>query len=120
MIDFWEDLNSRDSAVDGGCLLSTTYGDATTRMTRAMREFRDDTLNQAASADGSPRAVLRDAGPAGRWPRSPARIVAGIALLPLIALALLWHLLGLPALLALVRGDRVAATARAASSEQRR
>jgi hypothetical protein len=100
VIDFWEDLQSRNGAVDGGCLLSTTYGDGNP-LTRTLREFRDDTLARSA---------------AGRWLASAyyatlgqlhvqslaARIAAGIALLPLVALALLWHLLGLPLTIALL------------------
>jgi hypothetical protein len=100
VIDFWEDLNSRDSAVEGGCLLSTTFGDGNP-LTRAMREFRDDTLRGSALGRWLTRAYY---GTLGQLTVAslPARIAAGIALLPLIALALLWHLLGLPALVALI------------------
>lgn len=100
VIDFWEDLNSRDSAVDGGCLLSTTYGDDNP-LTRALREFRDDTLGRTGPGRWLTRAYYATLG-ALRVSALPARIAAGVALLPLVALALLWHLAGLPALLALL------------------
>ncbi|HWU91099.1 MAG TPA: hypothetical protein VN253_27725, partial [Kofleriaceae bacterium] len=98
--DFWEDLNDRNSAIDGGCLLSKTYGDGNP-LTQTLRAFRDETLARTAY---------------GRWlidvyyatlgrlavESLPARIAAGIALGPLVALALLWHLLTLPGLLAVL------------------
>ena len=100
VIDFWEDLNSRDSAVEGGCLLSTTYGDGNP-LTRVMREFRDDTLGGSGLGRWLTRAYYATLGKL-TVAALPARIVAGIALLPLIAIALCWHLLGLPALLAMI------------------
>jgi hypothetical protein len=100
VIDFWEDLQSRNSAIDGGCLLSKTYGDDSA-LTRTLRGFRDGTL--ARSALGR---LLADAYYATLGELAveslPARVAVGLALLPLVALALLWHLLGLPALLALL------------------
>jgi hypothetical protein len=98
--DFWEDLNSRDSAVDGGCLLSTTYGDDNP-LTRELRAFRDDTLAGSALGRGLTGAYYATLGKLAVASR-PARIAVGIALAPLVAIALLWHLLGLPALLALL------------------
>lgn len=95
--DLWEDLNERDSAIDGGCLLSTTYGDGNP-LTQALRSFRDGTLARTAYG-----RWLIDAyyGTLGRLHvhSLPARIAAGIALAPLVALGLLWHLLTLPGLL---------------------
>jgi len=98
--DFWEDLQKRDSAVDGGCLLSTTYGDGNP-LTRTLRSFRDDTLSRSGLGRWLTRAYYATLGKL-RVEWLPARVAAGIALLPLVALALLWHLLGLPALLALL------------------
>jgi hypothetical protein len=98
--DFWEDLNSRDSAVEGGCLLSTTYGDGNP-LTRTLRAFRDDTLASSALGRWLTDAYYATLGKLA-VESLPARIAVGIALLPLVALALLWHLLGLPALLALL------------------
>jgi hypothetical protein len=98
--DFWEVLNDRDSAVQGGCLLSTTYGDDNP-LTRWMRSFRDDTLARSAAGRWLTEAYYATLGKL-TVASLPARILVGIALLPLVALALLWHLLGLPALLALL------------------
>jgi hypothetical protein len=98
--DFWEDLQTRDDRVDGGCLLSTTYGDGNP-LTRTLREFRDNTLGRSAFGrwlSGAYYATLGKLAVASL----PARIIVGIALAPLVAIALLWHLLGLPVLLALL------------------
>lgn len=98
--DFWEDLHDRGGAVEGGCLLSTTYGDGNP-LTRTLREFRDGTLARSALGRWLTGAYYGTIG-ALAVESFPARIAVGIAMLPLVALALLWHLLGLPALLALL------------------
>jgi hypothetical protein len=98
--DFWEELNGRDSAIEGGCLLSTTYGDGNP-LTRALRGFRDTTLARSAAGRWLTHAYYATIGRLAAE-SLPARIAAAIALAPLVALALLWHLLGLPALLALL------------------
>ncbi|HWO25431.1 MAG TPA: MXAN_2562 family outer membrane beta-barrel protein [Kofleriaceae bacterium] len=100
VIDFWEDLQDRNGAVDGGCLLSTTYGDGNP-LTRTLREFRDDTLARSAAGRWLTTAYYATLGKL-HVHSLPARIAVGIALLPLVALALAWHLLGLPLLLALL------------------
>jgi hypothetical protein len=100
VIDFWEDLQSRDGAIDGGCLLSKTYGDDSS-LTRTLRGFRDGTLAQSALGGWLADAYYATLGKLA-VESLPARIAVGIALLPLVALALAWHLLGLPALLALL------------------
>src|SRR6185436_6613670 len=69
--------------------------------TRTLRSFRDDTLSRSALGRGLTRAYYATLGKL-RVEWLPARIAAGIALLPLVAIALLWHLLGLPVLLALL------------------
>lgn len=100
VIDFWEDLQSRDGAIDGGCLLSKTYGDDSA-LTRTLRGFRDGTLARSALGRWLTGAYYATIGTLA-VESLPARIAVGIALLPLVALALVWHLLGLPALLALL------------------
>jgi hypothetical protein len=97
--DFWEDLHDQGSDVEGGfCLLSQTYGDSGP-LTGALRSFRDNTL-----ADTFYGRWLVDVyyGTIGRIDLHGSlvlRIVVGIVLLPLVVLALLWHLLTLPGLL---------------------
>lgn len=98
--DFWEDLHDRDSAIDGGCLLSTTYGDGNP-LTRTLRAFRDDTLARTALGRWLTDAYYATLGKL-TVASLPARIAVGIALLPLVAVALLWHLLGLPLVLLLL------------------
>jgi hypothetical protein len=103
VIDFWEDLNSRDDEINGGCLLAETYGGGSA-LTRGLRAFRDGTL--ARSTFGrlvidAYYATLGKLGPVVQ--RSVAlRAIAAIALAPLVAVALLWHLLTLPGLLLLL------------------
>jgi hypothetical protein len=100
VIDFWEDLHDRDSAIDGGCLLSTTYGDGSP-LTRTLRAFRDDTLARTALGRWLTDAYYATLGQL-TVASLPARVAVGLALAPLVALALLWHLLGLPLLLLLL------------------
>jgi len=104
--DFWEDLHSNGSNVQGGfCLISDTYGGGGP-ITQAMRAFRDDNL--AASAPGRAFIHFYYAHVAwiGAWARAhlAVRVVFAIVLLPLIALALAWHALGLPLLLLVLVG----------------
>jgi hypothetical protein len=97
--DFWEDLHDRNSAVDGGCLLAKTYGDGS-GLTHTLRAFRDNTLAKTVLG----RALI-DAyyGSLGKLSVESAfgRAIAGVLLAPLVVLALLWHFLSLPILLAL-------------------
>jgi len=99
--DFWEDLHDRGSGVEGGfCLLAQTFGDDNP-LTGTLRSFRDNTL-----ADTFYGRWLIDVyyGTVGRIDLHGSvalRIVAGVLLLPLVALALLWHLLTLPGLVVL-------------------
>lgn len=98
--DFWEDLNDRNSAIDGGCLLSKTYGDGNP-LTQTLRAFRDETLAKSAVGRWLIDAYYATLGRLAVESLS-ARIVVGILLAPLVAIALLWHLLTLPGLLAVL------------------
>jgi hypothetical protein len=104
VVDVWEDLHDRGSKVEGGfCLLESTYGDDS-GITNAMRSFRDNTLASTAFGrwlTGVYYNTIGKLGPAvhGVW---PLRVLFGILLFPLVAIALLWHWLTLPGLLGLV------------------
>ena len=104
--DFWEDLHGQGSNAQGGfCLIAETFGDDSF-LTGAMRAFRDDTL--ARSAFGRwlidvYYGTIAKLGPVVKG-SIVLRVLAGVALAPLIALALIWHyltLLGLLVVLAL-------------------
>lgn len=100
--DFWEDLQGQGSGVQGGfCLLSQTYGDDNP-LTNTLRDFRDDTLGDTAYGRWLVDVYYGTLGAIDLHGVFVLRIVAGVLLLPLVALALLWHLLTLPGLLALV------------------
>jgi hypothetical protein len=99
--DFWEDLHDRGSGVEGGfCLLAQTYGDDNP-MTQALRSFRDETLAGTAYGRWLIDVYYGTVGRIDLHGSLALRIVAGIVLLPFVALALLWHLLTLPGLLLL-------------------
>lgn len=102
--DFWEDIHDRGGQVEGGlCLLAETYGDDSA-LTGALRAFRDDTLGRTRIGRWLADGYYATIGKLGvRVHRSLAlRIAAGLALAPLVALALAWHWLTLPGLLALL------------------
>jgi hypothetical protein len=102
--DFWEDLHEQGSDVEGGfCLIAETYGDDNF-LTRTLRSFRDTTLADSAFGRGVTRAYYATLGQLGGAVQGslPLRIVSGILLAPLVALALGWHFLTLPGLLALL------------------
>jgi len=104
--DFWEDLNSGNDDVNGGfCLIAETYGDGG-GLTGALRAFRDETLAASAPGRALIRAYYRYLSPVGALAHGSviARVVLAIVLLPLVGIALLWHLLTLPGLLALIAG----------------
>jgi hypothetical protein len=95
--DFWEDLHDRGSHVEGGlCLLAETYGDDSS-LTSALRTFRDDTLGGSRVGRWLTRAYYASLGKLGGYVHGSLalRAVAGVMLAPLVALALLWHWLGL-------------------------
>jgi hypothetical protein len=99
--DLWEDLHDRNSAVDGGCLLSQTYGEGNP-LTQALRDFRDTTLARTGIGRAMIRGYYATLGKIHVGGSIVLRIIAGIYLLPLVAIALLWHYLTLPGLLALI------------------
>ncbi|MGN6108840.1 MAG: MXAN_2562 family outer membrane beta-barrel protein, partial [Kofleriaceae bacterium] len=103
VIDFWEDLNAHDNELQGGCLLAQTYGDGNP-LTRTLRDFRDDTLARSSLGRWLIDAYYATLGKLGGLVAgsTPLRIVAGVLLAPLVAIALAWHLLGLPLLLLLL------------------
>jgi hypothetical protein len=102
--DFWEDIHNRGKDIQGGfCLLAETYGDDNP-LTQALRGFRDDNL----AASGAGRWIIDDyyayLAPLGAVVHGHAwlRVVAGFVLWPLVMIALAWHFLTLPGLLALI------------------
>lgn len=100
--DFWEDLHDRGSDVEGGfCLLAETYGNDSP-LTNLLRAFRDDTLGGGGSLLS--RAYYATLGKLGFLVHGSIalRVVAAVVLFPLVLVALLWHVLTLPGLLALV------------------
>lgn len=100
--DFWEDLHDQGSGVEGGfCLLSQTYGDSGP-LTQALRSFRDNTLADTAYGRWLVDVYYGTIGRIDLHGSLALRIVAGVLLAPLVAFALLWHLLTLPGLLALI------------------
>jgi hypothetical protein len=102
--DIWEDIQGDDSGVEGGyCLIAETYGDRG-GPTSMLREFRDDTLAATAFGRALIAAYYDHAAPLGAWVAGSTarRVLVGIALAPVVAVALLWHLLTLPGLLALI------------------
>ena len=100
--DFWEDLHDQGSSAQGGfCLLSQTYGDSGP-LTQALRAFRDDTLADTAFGRWLVDVYYGTIGGIDLHGSLALRIVAGVVLAPLVAVALLWHLLTLPGLLALI------------------
>jgi hypothetical protein len=104
VIDFWEDLNSRGSKVKGGyCLMAQTYGD-NSPLTQALRSFRDGTLAHSSYGRALTRAYYSVLAPLGNYVGDSlaARIVVGLLLLPLVVVALAWHVLTLPGLFLLI------------------
>jgi hypothetical protein len=102
--DFWEDLHDNGSKTEGGlCLLAETYGNDSA-LTRALRAFRDDTLGGSRIGRWLGRAYYATLGRLGGVVHGSIalRWAAGLALAPLVALALLWHWFGLPILLGLL------------------
>jgi len=101
VVDFWEDLHDRGSNVEGGfCLLAETYGDGGP-LTQTLRAFRDQTLAQSAFGRVLIDAYYATLAPLGAYVADSLvlRVIAGIVLLPLVAIALAWHALTLPGLL---------------------
>ncbi len=99
--DFWEGLHEDGSDVEGGfCLIADTYGDGGP-LTSTLRDFRDETLASTAFGRWLTDVYYDHLAPLGEASRGSvlARVVLGIALLPVVAIALAWHFLTLPGLL---------------------
>lgn len=102
--DFWEDLHDRGSNVEGGfCLLAETYGDSGP-ITNALRSFRDDTLGGSRFGRALTDAYYASMAKLGALVHGSLalRVIAAIVLFPLVVIALAWHVLTLPGLLALI------------------
>jgi hypothetical protein len=102
--DFWEDLHDRGSDVEGGfCLLAETYGDGGP-LTNALRSFRDDTLAGSRFGRALTDAYYASMAKLGALVHGSLalRAIAAIVLLPLVVIALAWHVLTLPGLLMLI------------------
>lgn len=99
--DFWEDLQDAGDPEGGFCLIAQAYGDDSD-LTNGLREFRDRTLvSSAAGRWLTARYYELSAAVAPHLTSSLARALVALALAPAVALALLWHLVTLPGLLAL-------------------
>jgi hypothetical protein len=102
--DFWEDLQGRGSKVEGGyCLLAQTYGD-NSNLTQTLRGFRDNTLARSAVGRALTRGYYSISPRLGQWVghSMALRIIFGTLLLPLVAMALVWHMLGFPGMMLLL------------------
>jgi hypothetical protein len=100
--DFWEDEQGQGSQVESGfCLISDTYGDGGP-LTDAMRSFRDDTLASNGLGRAFTSFYYAHVAWIGEYARAwwPLRIVLAVVLLPFVLLAIAWHALTLPGLLA--------------------
>ena len=99
--DFWEDLHGQGSHVEGGfCLISQTFGDDSWPTT-TMRAFRDDTLAHTAFGRWLTDVYYGTIAKLGPVVKGSLvlRVIAGVLLAPLIAIALIWHYLTLFGLL---------------------
>jgi hypothetical protein len=99
--DLWEDIHDRDGAIDGGCLLSQTYGEGNP-LTRVLRDFRDTTLARTGYGRALTHAYYATVGKVTVEGSIVLRVIAGLYLAPFVVVALLWHALSLPGLLALI------------------
>lgn len=98
--DFWEDLQDQGSGVEGGfCLIAQTFGEDSA-LTNTLRSFRDNTL--ASTALGRFLTDVYYAASFDLHGSIAARIAMAIVLLPFVLLALLWHALTMPGLIAIV------------------
>lgn len=100
--DFWEDLHDRGSQVEGGlCLLAQAYGDGGP-LTDGLRAFRDETLAETAFGRWLVDVYYGTIGTLDLHGSLALRIAAAVVLFPFVVVALLWHALTLPGLIALV------------------
>lgn len=98
--DLWEDIHDRGNEIDGGCLLSQTYGESNP-LTRVLRDFRDTTLARTGYGRALISAYYATLGKISVEGSVVLRVIAGLYLLPLVVLALLWHALTLPGMIAM-------------------
>jgi hypothetical protein len=99
--DFWEDIHKDDNNVEGGlCLIAETYGDDSS-LTQSLRAFRDDTLGGSSVGRWLADVYYATLGKLGAYVHGTlvVRVVVGVVLVPVVALALLWHWITLPGLL---------------------
>lgn len=103
VIDFWEDLHDKGSEVEGGfCIAGTTFGDDS-GMSDQLRAFRDETLAKSAAGRWMIARYYQLSSQFAPWADSVTLRVGGaVVLTPLAILALGWHYLTLPGLLALM------------------
>ncbi len=102
--DFWDDLHNRGSHVEGGfCLINDTFGDDS-GIANELRAFRDDTLRVDRVRPLADRRLLRGLRRHRRVRRyrPPLQVFAAVSLAPAIFVAVAWHHLTLPGLLALL------------------
>jgi len=102
--DIWEDLHDRGSKAEGGfCLLAETYGDDSF-LTTALRAFRDDNLGGSASGRWLTQAYYTSLAKLGVYVHGTKwlQLISAVLLMPLVAVALLWHWLTLPGMLVVV------------------
>ncbi len=100
--DFWEDLHDRGSGVEGGfCLIAQAYGD-NNPLTQTLRNFRDETLASSAYGRLLIDAYYGTVGSLNLHDNTVLSAFVALVMLPLVAVALLWHLLTLPGLFVLV------------------
>ena len=102
--DFWEDLHGRGSKVEGGfCLMNDTFGDDS-GISNELRAFRDDTLASTAFGRWLTAVYYDDVAPYGQFVQGSAfrKTVTAIASAPAILVAVAWHHVTLPGLLALL------------------
>jgi hypothetical protein len=101
--DFWESLHADGSKVEGGfCLVNDTFGDDS-GISNELRAFRDDTLASTGFGRWLTNVYYEDAAPLGERVagHTGLRIWTGLQLSLPIAVAVAWHHLTLPGLLAL-------------------
>lgn len=94
--DFWEDYNERGGQADGGvCLVTSTYGDSG-GATQALRAFRDNTLASFAVGRVIIDMYYDFVAPLGVYADRyvAVRIIAGVVLAPVVALAAVWEYTG--------------------------
>lgn len=104
--DFWEDVNEDNPELEGGlCLIEATFGagGGGGGLYGALRSWRDG-LSSSAAGRWAVARYYEWGAPLARAAEASivVRVVVAIALAPVIAVALVWHVLGLPLFLALI------------------